>query len=170
MGDMTCVALARKKATALALDPEMDALLSRAAAERGVSRAEFVRQQLALVLAELDCFLRRERTAMRAFTSELSRGAFTCAAPTVDLLGRAMEIDRRFEDPGLGLVDASIVARAEPLGVCRLASRDVRHFSAVRRGGGRSFELVVLPRRPERSGARATPRRSSRLFFAADSC
>jgi hypothetical protein len=46
------MALARKKATTIALDPEMDALLTRAATDRGTSRAEFVRQQLALVLEQ----------------------------------------------------------------------------------------------------------------------
>ena len=46
------MALARKKATTIAIEPEMDALLTRAAEERGVSRAEFVRQQLALVLEQ----------------------------------------------------------------------------------------------------------------------
>jgi hypothetical protein len=46
------MALTAKKATTIALDPEMDALLSRAARERGTSRAEFVRQQLALVLEQ----------------------------------------------------------------------------------------------------------------------
>ncbi len=46
------MALARKKPTTIALEPEMDALLTRAAQERGVSRAEFVRQQLSLVLEQ----------------------------------------------------------------------------------------------------------------------
>jgi len=46
------MALSRKKATTIALDPEDDRLLSRAARERGVSRAEFIRQQLALVLEQ----------------------------------------------------------------------------------------------------------------------
>lgn len=46
------MALTRKKATTIALEPEMDALLTRAAAERGTSRSEFVRQQLALVLEQ----------------------------------------------------------------------------------------------------------------------
>jgi metal-responsive CopG/Arc/MetJ family transcriptional regulator len=46
------MALARKKATTIALDPEMDALLTRAADARGVSRSEFIRQQLALVLEQ----------------------------------------------------------------------------------------------------------------------
>jgi hypothetical protein len=46
------MALARKKATTIALEPDMDALLTRAARERGTSRAEFIRQQLALVLEQ----------------------------------------------------------------------------------------------------------------------
>lgn len=46
------MALARMKATTIALDPKMDALLSRAARKRGVSRSEFIRQQLELVLEQ----------------------------------------------------------------------------------------------------------------------
>jgi predicted nucleic acid-binding protein len=103
-----------------------------------------------LVLAELDWFLRGERPAMRAFMADLERGAFTYAAPTPTQLHRAMEIDRRYASLGLGLVDASIVALAEQLGVVRLATRDVRHFGAVTLAGGRPFDLVVRPRRLDR--------------------
>jgi predicted nucleic acid-binding protein len=103
-----------------------------------------------LVLAEVDYFLRQERRAMGALMRDLSRGAFTYAAPTLTILDRAMEIDRQYADLGLGLVDASVVALAEELGVYRLATRDVRHFSAVRLRGGKGFELVVQPRRPDR--------------------
>jgi Arc/MetJ-type ribon-helix-helix transcriptional regulator len=46
------MALARKKATTIALDREADRLLSRAARERGISRSEFIRQQLSLVLEQ----------------------------------------------------------------------------------------------------------------------
>jgi metal-responsive CopG/Arc/MetJ family transcriptional regulator len=46
------MALSRKKATTIALDPKYDRLLTRAARERGVSRSEFIRQQLALVLEQ----------------------------------------------------------------------------------------------------------------------
>jgi predicted nucleic acid-binding protein len=105
-----------------------------------------------LVLAEVDYFLRKERQAMRALMRDLSTGAFTYAAPTLDILDRAMEIDEQYADLGLGLVDASVVALAEMLGVYRLATRDVRHFSAVRARAGRAFDLVVQPRRPERRG------------------
>ena len=60
-----------------------------------------------------------------------------------------MEVDRRFADLGLGLVDASIVALAESLGIRRLVTRDVRHFAAVRRRDGRALELVVHSADPD---------------------
>jgi uncharacterized protein len=103
-----------------------------------------------LVLAEVDYFLRDERPAMKAFMDDLARGAFTYAAPSVDQLARAMEIDRRYDDLGLGLVDASVVVLAEDLGIRRLATRDVRHFAAVRLLDGSAFELVVHPHDPDR--------------------
>jgi predicted nucleic acid-binding protein len=105
----------------------------------------------ALVLAEVDYFLRNERRAMQTFMQDVARGAFTYVPPSLDQLSRAMEIDRRYADLGLGLVDGSVVALAETLGIRRLATRDVRHFAAVRLRDGGSFDLVVLPTDPDRS-------------------
>ena len=105
----------------------------------------------ALVLAEVDYFLRNERRAMRAFMQDVDRGAFTYAPPSLDQLARAMEIDRRYESLGLGLVDSSIVALAETLGIRRLATRDLRHFAAVRLRDGSPFDLVVHPTVPDPS-------------------
>lgn len=51
-GNITSMALSKKKATTIALDPEDDRLLTQAARERGISRSEFIRQQLALVLEQ----------------------------------------------------------------------------------------------------------------------
>ena len=99
-----------------------------------------------LVLAEVDYFLRFERKAMAALVEDITRGAFTYVPPTVPLIRRAMAIDARFPDLALGLVDASIVALAEMLGVRRVATRDVRDFAAVRLRDGRPLELVVHPR------------------------
>lgn len=103
----------------------------------------------ALVLPELDYFLPGERRAIGMFLEDLRRGAFTYAPAPLDLLFRAAEVDAHFADLKLGLVDASIVALAETIGVRRLATRDVRHFAAVRLRDGRSFELVVNPSIPE---------------------
>ena len=86
---------------------------------------------------------------MAGLISDLSRGAFTFAPASMPLLARAMEIDTEYGDLRLGLVDASIVALAERVGVTRIATRDVRHFSAVRLRGGRAFELVVVPSHPD---------------------
>ena len=105
----------------------------------------------ALVLAEVDYFLRSERRAMQAFMQDIARGAFTYAPPSLDQLSRAMEIDRHYENLGLGLVDGSVVALAETLGIRRLATRDLRHFAAVRLRDGSSFDLVVHPSAPDRS-------------------
>jgi predicted nucleic acid-binding protein len=102
-----------------------------------------------LVLAEVDYFLRDERDAMQAFMQDLARGAFTYAPPTEGQLARAMDVDRRFAGLGLGLVDGSVVALAESLGIRRLATRDVRHFAAVRLRDGLPFELVVHPTDPD---------------------
>jgi predicted nucleic acid-binding protein len=102
-----------------------------------------------LVLAELDWFLRRERTAMAAFMRDLARGAFTYAPPSGATLARAMELDRQHAPLGLGLVDASVIALAEETGVTRIATRDLRHFTAVRLRDGRALEPVVIPRRPD---------------------
>lgn len=104
-----------------------------------------------LVLAELDYFLRDERNAMASFMTDLAAGAFTYAPPGLAQLARAMTIDAAYADLGLGLVDASIVALAEELGVRRVATRDVRHFAAVRLRDGRALELVVKPTQPDRS-------------------
>jgi len=103
-----------------------------------------------LVLAELDYFLRRQRDAMHAFMADIAIGAFTYAPPTASILARAVEIDKRHAALNLGLVDASVVALAEELGVRRLATRDLRDFGAVALRDGRRFEFVVHPTHPER--------------------
>jgi hypothetical protein len=48
-------------------------------------------------------------------------------------------------------VDGSVIALAEGLGIRRLATRDVRHFAAVRLRDGSTLELVVNPTDPDRS-------------------
>jgi hypothetical protein len=46
------MALARKRATTIALDRETDVLLTRAARAQRISRSEFIRQQLDLALEQ----------------------------------------------------------------------------------------------------------------------
>ncbi len=111
-----------------------------------------------LVLAEVDYFLRDARRAMRSLIDDICRGAFLLAPATETRLARAMQIDEEMADVGLGLVDASVVALAEELGIVRLATRDVRDFSRARLGGGRVFEFVVMPSTSSRRGKRPRAR------------
>ena len=131
------------------------------AAYRAAIDAARARYVPGLVLAELDYFLRDERSAMKAFVDDLTRRAFLYAPPTDAQLVRAMHIDRAYPGIELGLVDATVVALAEELNVVRLATRDIRDFSVVRLSDGRAFDLVVVPETHARSSPRGArgPRR-----------
>ncbi len=56
--------------------------------------------------------------------------------------GRIRELCRQYQDLGLGMVDASVVAVAERLGEETIATLDHRHFSVVRPRHVASFTLV----------------------------
>ena len=47
---MTSMALRHKRATTIALDPDLDSLLTEAAEVEGISRSEFIRRSLRLLL------------------------------------------------------------------------------------------------------------------------
>jgi predicted nucleic acid-binding protein len=98
----------------------------------------------ALVLAELDWHLRERRSAMHRVLDELVKGAYAYEPVTTKDLARAREIDAKFADLELGLVDASIAALAERLRVRRVLTTD-SDFAAVRIGQrwDRSLELPV---------------------------
>lgn len=97
-----------------------------------------------LVLAEIDWHLRRRRREMHRLMKDLKAGAYVYEPPTRADLARAMEIDAKFASLGLGLVDASIAALSERLGIERVLTTD-SHFLAVRVGPGwrRRLEPVV---------------------------
>jgi uncharacterized protein len=102
-----------------------------------------------LVLAELDWHLRDERAAMHRVLDELAKGAYAYEPATARDLSRAREIDAKFRDLELGLVDASIAALAERIRVRRVLTTD-SDFAALRIGQrwDRSLELPVpLPKR-----------------------
>lgn len=78
---MTSMVLRRKKATTIALDPDMDAILTRAARAEGISRSEFIRRQLELVLEQFRkhpsprvAGMIRRRLKERGDEAELFRG------------------------------------------------------------------------------------------------
>jgi uncharacterized protein len=86
-----------------------------------------------LVLAEVDYHLRKQRRAMHRLLRDLEAGAYRYEPPTVADLVRARTLDEKFKKVDLGLVDASVAALAERIGVVRVLTID-SDFAAVRFG------------------------------------
>jgi predicted nucleic acid-binding protein len=100
-----------------------------------------------LVLAEVDYFLRNERAAMRKLIAEIFDPGtrYEYASPRPSDLVRALELDAKFKDLNLGLVDGTIAALAERRQVYRVLTTDRRDFSALRIGPRLSRALELLP-------------------------
>lgn len=101
----------------------------------------------ALVLAEVDYFLRAERKAMRRLIAEIfdpaTRYEYELPLPTD--IARALELDAKFQDLALGLVDGTVAAVAERRRVYRVLTSDRRDFSAIRVGPRLTRALDLLP-------------------------
>jgi uncharacterized protein len=79
-----------------------------------------------------------ETRLARAFDA----GELIAEAPEPSDWTRIGELCARYEDLPLGIVDASVVALAERLGVTRIATLDRRHFGAVRPEHVEAFTLL----------------------------
>jgi predicted nucleic acid-binding protein len=101
----------------------------------------------ALVLAEVDHFLREERAAMRKLIAEVfdpaTRYEYELTLPS-DVV-RSLEIDAKFKELGLGLVDGTVAAVAERRKVYRVLTTDHRDFSTVRVGPRFTQTLELVP-------------------------
>jgi uncharacterized protein len=98
----------------------------------------------ALVLAELDywCLRRLSLDAWLVFLEDVLAGAYRVEPPTAVDLARCRDLQERYRDLALGVVDASVVALAERLGEPKVATLDQRHFRAVRPAHVPALELV----------------------------
>ena len=101
----------------------------------------------ALVLAEVDYFLRDERAAMRKLIAEIFDPAtrYEYELPLPSDLVRALDLDAKFKNLNLGLVDGTVVALAERRKVYRVLTTDRRDFSVIRVGPRFSGALDLLP-------------------------
>ncbi len=77
-----------------------------------------------------------------AFVRSLATEDFTVAPVTPAWLERIADLIGQYADLSLGIVDASVVALAEQLGVSEVATLDRRHFSVVRPRHVDSFTLL----------------------------
>lgn len=101
----------------------------------------------ALVLAEVDYFLRAERAAMRRLVSEIFDPGTTYEfePPFPGDVVRALQLDARFDDLEIGLVDGMVAAVAERRGVHRVLTTDRRDFAVIRIGPRYDRALTLVP-------------------------
>ena len=101
----------------------------------------------ALVLAEVDCFLKDKRTAMRKLMAEIFDPAtrYEYELPLPSDLVRALEFEARFKELDLGLADGTIAALTERRNVYRVLTTDHRDFAAIRVGPRFLRPLELLP-------------------------
>ena len=101
----------------------------------------------ALVLAEVDYFLREKRGAMRKLIAEIfdptTRYEYELPLPS-DLV-RALEFDAKFKELNLGLVDGTVAAVSERRKVYRVLTTDRRDFGTIRIGPHFSRVLELVP-------------------------
>lgn len=94
------------------------------------------------VVAELDHLLgRRFPSAVRRTALRSLRGLAWAPWDGTDL-ARAVDVDERYADLGLGITDCSLVVLAERYGTRDLLTLDERHFRAVAPLQGGSFRLL----------------------------
>lgn len=100
-----------------------------------------------LVLAEVDYFLRNERKVMRKLIAEIFDPAtrYEYEVPLPADIARALELDAKYAQLSLGLVDGMVAAVAERRKVFRILTSDRRDFSAVRVGPRLNQTLELLP-------------------------
>jgi uncharacterized protein len=97
----------------------------------------------ALVLAELDywCGRRLSPAAWLVFLDDVLAGVYRVEPPTSADLSRCRELQARYADLTIGIVDASVVALAERLGEPKVATLDQRHFRTMRPSHVEALEL-----------------------------
>lgn len=107
------------------------------------------------VAVEADWLLRDRLGARvaRAFLDTLVVGAHERVALGPSLFARAVEIDRRYADLDLGLVDASVMAIAEARSAAILTF-DFRHFRAAPPPRGGTWRLALTETEYQRARRR----------------
>ncbi len=100
-----------------------------------------------LVLVEVDYFLREDRKAMRKLVAEIFDTAtrYEYELPLPSDIARALELDGRFQELSLGLVDGTVAAVAERRRIYRVLTSDRRDFGVIRIGPRLARALELLP-------------------------
>jgi predicted nucleic acid-binding protein len=125
------------------------ALVDAADASHTRARVALERETEAIVVPQVTLpeigYLTGSRLGARAeaeFVRHLAASDWRLEPVTDADLERAVELMDRYADARLGVVDASIVAIAERLGVERIHTLDHRHFGSIRPAHVEAFTLL----------------------------
>jgi predicted nucleic acid-binding protein len=101
----------------------------------------------ALVLVEVDYFLRKNRRAMHDLLTQIfdPRTTYEFQATIEEDITRAIELDQKFHELELGLVDGVVAAVAERLRIYRILTIDHEDFGPLRVGGRFKQRLDAVP-------------------------
>lgn len=104
-------------------------------------------EQLVIVaptLIEVDYWIRKrlQPEVWTIFIDDIATGAYRLEDLTADDLIRVAELEAKYADLDLGMVDASVIAVCEKLDERKVATLDHRHFRAVRPKHCDSLELL----------------------------
>ena len=96
------------------------------------------------VLVELDHWVRKFASAATwlDFMQQVAGGAFTIYGLDDAEYLRAAQVQARYPQIRLGLVDAAVFVTCQSLKESKVASLDRRHFSLLRIEGGRALEIL----------------------------
>jgi len=96
------------------------------------------------VFVELDYWVGKFASAevWLAFCEQVQVGAYAIYPLDLALLMAAAQLEARYADLQLGIVDASVVATCETLGEDKVATLDRRHFGVVKTSAGKSLRIV----------------------------
>lgn len=99
------------------------------------------------VLTEVDYFLRDNRPAMRQLVAELFDPGTTLEYhhATPEDIVRAIELDQKFHELEIGLVDGVVAAVAERLRIYRVLTIDREDFGPLRVGARFTQQLEIVP-------------------------
>jgi uncharacterized protein len=97
------------------------------------------------VLVEVDYWLRKiyGPGPWQAFVEDVARGAYRLHSLEETDLARAAQLEARYDNLDLGLVDAAVIAECERLGEKKVATLDLRDFSVVQ--PSHCDRLTLLP-------------------------
>lgn len=96
------------------------------------------------ILVELDYWIGKKASVevWRAFCDDVEAGAYSLMHLDRHLLARAADLQMKFSDQAIGLVDAAVFATCEVIGEDKVATLDHRHFSVLRTSDGKALTLL----------------------------